>query len=459
MKRILVLVSILALMWLVTIADHAIGGRRGGGGGGRGGGGRGGGGFSGGGFSGGGGYGGGYRGGGAVGSYGAGAGARSSTPIVGPGGGTGQAGRGGGSYTTKGGSTIDYKGGAVGGTSPGGVQGGKYVGGIQVTTPGGREATKVGGGAAVAGPGGNVVGGKAGATVGSGPQGSIASKYQGGVAIGPQGGVAGGSRVGAASGPGGTAVGGSRGAIASGPYGAAAGRTTVASGARGTYYRSTTAIRGQGVAVRQAVAGYGCFRPGWYVQHPGAWAAAGWAAGAVWRAATWGACSDYCGCGEEAAYYDYGENVVYQDDGVYFNGEKVYGAEEYAEQATAIAETGKDAKVSQDEDWLPLGVFAMVQGDEKTSNHIFQLAVNKGGVLRGNYYDAVLDTTAQVSGSVNKQSQRAAWTVGDRKTPVYEAGIANLTQNETTMIVHYGKDRSQQFTLIRIEEPEKTAEK
>ena len=49
---------------------------------------------------------------------------------------------------------------------------------------------------------------------------------------------------------------------------------------------------------------------------------------------------------------------------------------------------------------------------------------------------------------------RAAWTVGDKKTPVYEAGIANLTRNETTMLVHFGGDKTQQFNLVRIEQPE-----
>src|SRR5262249_11261772 len=110
----------------------------------------------------------------------------------------------------------------------------------------------------------------------------------------------------------------------------------------------------------------------------------------------------------------------------------------------------------KEEEWLPLGVFAMVQGDEKTSNHIFQLAVNKEGVIRGNYFDAVTDMTADVFGSVGKTNQRAAWTVGKSKSPVYEAGIANLTKEATTMLVHYGPDRTQQFTLIRIEEPSQT---
>jgi hypothetical protein len=401
-------------------------------------------------------------GGGAVNPLGGGAGsaARTTSPIVGPAGGTGQAGKASGSYTTKGGSTIDYKGAAAGGTTGGGVTGGKAVGGIQVTTPGGKELTHVGKAGAAVGPGGNAVAGKSGTTVGKGPQGSFGTHYQGGAAIGPQGAVAGGSRVGAAAGPGGVVAGGTRGAVATGPYGAVAGRsTTVAAGNRGTYYRSTTAISAQGVYVRGSVANYPCFRAGWYTQHPGAWYAAGWTASAVWRACAWGSCASYCGYPSEPAYYDYGENVVYQDDGVYVDGQKTASAEEYAQQATTLADTGRDAKVAKDDEWLPLGVFAMVQGEEKTSNHIFQLAVNKQGVIRGNYYDAVTDNTSVVVGSVDQKTQRAAWTVGDRKTPVYEAGIANLTKAATTMLVHYGKDRSQQFSLVRIEEPEEPEKK
>jgi len=291
----------------------------------------------------------------------------------------------------------------------------------------------------IAGPGGGKnLGGKSGIGTGGG-QGSLGDRFQGGAALGPKGGIAGKAQ----------------GGIAGGAYGGAAARTGAVAG-RGTYYRSTTAIRNQGVNVRQAVSNYPCFRPGWYTQHPGAWFAAGWAAGAVWRAATWDNYATFCGYSGYAPYYDYGENVVYQDNSVYISGEPAYTTEQFAEKAATIADAGSQAKVTKDEEWMPLGVFAMVQGEEQTSNYIFQLSVNKQGVIRGNYYDAVTDSTSVVNGSVDKATQRAAWTVGDRKTPVYEAGMANLTQNETTMLVHYSSDRSQQFSLIRIEQPEKS---
>jgi hypothetical protein len=96
----------------------------------------------------------------------------------------------------------------------------------------------------------------------------------------------------------------------------------------------------------------------------------------------------------------------------------------------------------------------MIQGDRKDSNDLFQLAVNKAGTIRGNFYNTLLDTAMPVYGAVDKNSQRAVWTVGDNKEPIYETGFANLTKSETTMMVHFGKGKSQQWTLIRVEQPE-----
>jgi hypothetical protein len=267
-----------------------------------------------------------------------------------------------------------------------------------------------------------------------------------GVAVGPGGAVAG--KAGVATGPGGTVAGKS--GVAVGPGGAVAGSTRVAATPYGTYYRSAAAITGQGVYVRQGFAHYNCFRPGWYPQYPGAWVAAGLAA---WSAASWGNVSSSCGYPAEPMYYDYGSTAVIEGDAVYVNGDQVGTTEQYAEQAEAIADAGQQAKPAEDEKWQSLGVFAMVQGDATTAHNLFQLAINKDGVIRGNYYNAMTDAAEPVVGSVDRATQRAAWTVGGRKTPVYEAGIANLTKEETTMLVHFAKDKTRQMTLVRIEAP------
>jgi hypothetical protein len=74
--------------------------------------------------------------------------------------------------------------------------------------------------------------------------------------------------------------------------------------------------------------------------------------------------------------------------------------------------------------------------------------------MRGNYDDALADNTLPIYGSVDRKTQRAAWTIGEKKDVVFEAGIANLPRNETPILVHYAKDNTQQMLLIRIERPE-----
>src|SRR5262249_15814591 len=148
-------------------------------------------------------------------------------------------------------------------------------------------------------------------------------------------------------------------------------------------------------------------------------------------------------------------DVVYQDDTVYVGGKAAGTPAEYARQATALAEAGQAAKAPADAaaDWQALGGYALVQGEEKTSNNVFQLAVDKARIIRGNYYDGLMDTTSEVYGSVDMKTQRAAWTIGKKKDRVFEAGVYNLTQPEAPVLVHLGADRTQQLLLVRMEQP------
>jgi hypothetical protein len=287
--------------------------------------------------------------------------------------------------------------------------------------------------------------------------------------------VAGGSRGGVATGPGGTVAGGSRGGAAVGPRGAVAGGSRAAVGAsrfpndtglarytsRGalvsgayasTRYVSRTALNTQAGYVRGSWA-HTCFTPGWYRRYPGAWRAARWAVAGVWAAPVYASVATYCALPETPIYYDYGSNVVFQEGDVWVDGDQTVSVERYTQQAVALADEGREAEPAEKDEWQPLGVFAIVQGEEKESNQVFQLAVNKAGLIRGNYYDALGDNVQPVTGKVDRKTQRAAWTIGKRKDTVYEAGIANLTRKQTTMLVHFGKKRTQQWTLVRLEEP------
>ncbi len=400
----------------------------------------------------------GARGGGAlVGPYGGGGTASHARgTVVGPAGGAATAGASKGSYTTNRGTSIDYGKAGAAGIGPNGGAVGGGVGGVKVTGPNGQTAAKVGRAGGAVGPNGNGIAGGGSVAVGSGPNGSAASIKHGGVAVGPGGAVAGGSRVGGATGPGGTVVGGARGGVAVNPYGLSGyttGRGVVAVGHR-TQYVPVATIQTRGVYVRRSFVHYNVFAPNWYGAHPNAWRVPAWTAATIWRAATWATLSAACAYPVQPIVYDYGTTVVYQGDTVIVQGESMGTAAEYSQQAIDLAAYGQAAKPAEKDEWVPLGVFGMVQGDEKDANDIFQLAINKDGIIRGNYYNALSDTTVPVYGSVHKKTQRAAWVVGDKKDTVYETGIANLTEAETTMLVHFGKDRTQQWTLVRLDPPQ-----
>jgi hypothetical protein len=88
------------------------------------------------------------------------------------------------------------------------------------------------------------------------------------------------------------------------------------------------------------------------------------------------------------------------------------------------------------------------------ANLILQLAVNKQGIIRGNYTATMTNDTQPVTGSVDKKTQRAAWTIGKNKENVIETGIYNLTKDEAPVLVHFGKDKTEQWLLVRVKQDE-----
>jgi hypothetical protein len=157
-------------------------------------------------------------------------------------------------------------------------------------------------------------------------------------------------------------------------------------------------------------------------------------------------------------YYDYGNTVVYQDNSVYVNNQDVGTPQQYYEQASTLANQGEQAAASPDEQWLPLGVFALTKPDQTSSNITIQLAVNKQGVLRGNYTDSQSGQTQVIQGSVNKETQRVAFTVGDNATNVYETGLYNLTKDESPALLHEGANQTEQLLLVRLNNPNANTE-
>jgi uncharacterized protein (TIGR03000 family) len=222
---------------------------------------------------------------------------------------------------------------------------------------------------------------------------------------------------------------------------------------------SPAVLAARGAAVRGGFYHYGAFNAGWWTAHPAAWRPLGWNAATAWRWATWPALTGWFGWTAPPVYYDYGTTIVYQGDQVYVNGQPGPTAAAYYQQADELAQSAPAAPppAQKEAEWQPLGVFALVQGEQSDTSAVFQLAVNKAGIIGGNYYDVLTENTLPVRGAVDQKTQRACWTIGDQKTTVYDTGIFNLTKEESPLLIHFGKDRTQQWLLVRLQEKDAKA--
>lgn len=308
----------------------------------------------------------------------------------------------------------------AGGVGAGAVAGtgtaGRSSGSKTVTGPGGGSITVGGVGGSRTGPGGTTVGaGRAGVKV-TGPGGNSYTKVGGGAAV-------------------------------RGPYG-----NTVAAG------RGASFVNGQFVggktwgAVNGNFRGWGYYGAGWAGRYPGAWWPGKWAvAGSIWSAATWALTGGYCGCEGDGAYYDYDDSMTYQDGQVYYGDENLGTAEEYYQNTTELAATGAE---TSNEEWLPLGVYGLVKDGETTTEKTLQLAVNKEGVIRGNYHDLLADKVTPLTGAVDKKTQKVAIQLTTNKNLVLETGLYNLTNDEAPALIHLGADRQETRVLVRLKQPE-----
>lgn len=175
-----------------------------------------------------------------------------------------------------------------------------------------------------------------------------------------------------------------------------------------------------------------------------------------WAGAAWGAMSGWVDYGwTDPVYYNYGDNVYYEDGSVYYGDQPICSEVEYIQQAESIALSEPETKPAA-EDWMPLGVFAITQDGEPTGadpTMFLQLAVSKQGVISGTFQNTATNSVQAIEGMVDKQTQRAAWTVAGESRPLMETGIVNLTQDATAALVHFPDDTTQQMLLVRLEKP------
>ncbi|MDZ4836219.1 MAG: hypothetical protein SGJ27_20770, partial [Candidatus Melainabacteria bacterium] len=243
---------------------------------------------------------------------------------------------------------------------------------------------------------------------------------------------------------------------------------------------SNAGMAARGSSVRNAFNHYDLFNRDFYGRYDRAWGYPEWGAAWPWGYTGWGDLCSFWGDQDSAVpvEYDYGNNITYQDDMVYYGNQPFESASDYYTQAQTLAlaappsvpsatpasgtksgtksatKSGAAGKsTDKASDWKPLGVFALTQGDQTDSNSIFQLAINKKGIVRGNYYNPLTQEEQPVQGKLDKKSKRVAWTVGSNKKVVYDTGVANLLSKQSSLLIHLDASHTQQWNIIRLQQP------
>jgi hypothetical protein len=216
---------------------------------------------------------------------------------------------------------------------------------------------------------------------------------------------------------------------------------------------SAADLRVQGNKVRENFKSYDTFGQNWYRDHPAAWPAG--IRLDVWNSPTWADINRWFGNNWDAFPYDYGTDLAYENNIVYLNGRPYGAADKYFQRASELARIGEQAQSSAGTaaNWLPLGVFEAIPPQKPSSNMLMQLAVNKEGIIRGNYYDPVDRHLRSIEGSIDKNIGRSVWVVTDRKDIKFDTSLYNLTRHELAVLVHVGSDKNERWVLVRLQRP------
>jgi hypothetical protein len=156
--------------------------------------------------------------------------------------------------------------------------------------------------------------------------------------------------------------------------------------------------------------------------------------------------------------YRTGGNVYYNNNVVYVEGQEYGSPEKYYNEVTAIASSIPETTEEQsaEDDWLPLGVFALTKEGVNATNMYLQLAVRKDGLIGGTFYNESTGVSHPVEGMVDEKTQRAVWKAADGTNAdlVMETGLYNPTQDQAEVRVHFGAEKTENVLLVRLDESE-----
>jgi hypothetical protein len=185
------------------------------------------------------------------------------------------------------------------------------------------------------------------------------------------------------------------------------------------------------------------FTPAWYTQHPQAWHVTHPYAN-EWAVATAAGLAGWLGWAYAAPPSSYSSTTILFDD-------VPVGPQETDTLAEVYVDASPSDVVLPSGDWMPLGVYSLVGAPDRPPTQLLQLSVDRQGVIRGIYYDAVTDTSHNVIGSMSRNSQQAEWSLESNPNLAFRAAIDQLMQAEGVVEVSL-PGGVEQWHLVRMED-------
>lgn len=79
---------------------------------------------------------------------------------------------------------------------------------------------------------------------------------------------------------------------------------------------------------------------------------------------------------------------------------------------------------------------------------------SKEAIVAGTYFNAQTSEYIQLVGGLDQDTQRVALTLGDKEDVVIETGMYNLTENQSSALLHFEGGTIQNWTLVRMADPQ-----
>lgn len=160
-----------------------------------------------------------------------------------------------------------------------------------------------------------------------------------------------------------------------------------------------------------------------------------------WRRSSWADLNDWVG-------WPYYSSPVYYEWGYPID----ITTEEYPEYRYLPEGGGQEQSLAiQDEDdWLPLGVFAVLTDENSPPLMYFQLVLNRDGTIGGSYYNQSTGLLYPIEGVADQETQSAIWRIANTEVPIFQTGLYNLTFPQTSVDVHFSDENIQEWLMIRL---------